>query len=178
MPPEVRDALKMVGEVADESGFPVYLVGGIVRDLFLRVANLDIDIVVEGRRHHLRGHARQEAGGRMKTHQKFGTAVVVLPDGLKIDIATARLEYYESPAALPTVELSSIKKDLYRRDFTINTLAVRLNRQRYGELIDFFGGLRDIKEQDHPRPAQPLLRRGPDPCVSGPSVSNSASTFT
>ena len=73
--------------------------------------------------------------------------MVVLPKGLKIDIATARLEYYESPAALPTVELSSIKKDLYRRDFTINTLAVRLQKKRFGELIDFFGGLRDIKDK-------------------------------
>jgi len=89
----------------------------------------------------------RKLGGRMRTHQKFGTAVVVLPGGVKLDIATARLEYYETPAALPTVELSSIKKDLYRRDFTINTLAVRLNRDRYGELIDFFGGLRDIKER-------------------------------
>jgi tRNA nucleotidyltransferase (CCA-adding enzyme) len=71
----------------------------------------------------------------------------VLQNGIKLDIATARLEYYESPAALPTVELSSIKKDLYRRDFTVNTLAVRLNRQRSGELIDFFGGLRDIKDK-------------------------------
>jgi tRNA nucleotidyltransferase (CCA-adding enzyme) len=89
----------------------------------------------------------KKTGGRMKAHQKFGTAVVVLPNGIKLDIATARLEYYESPAALPTVELSSIKKDLYRRDFTINTLAVRLNKQHYGELLDFFGGLRDIKEK-------------------------------
>ncbi len=147
VPQEVREALHMVGDVADESGFPVYLVGGIVRDLFLRVANLDIDIVVEGDGITFAGMLVKKAGGRMKTHQKFGTAVVVLPNGLKLDIATARLEYYESPAALPTVELSSIKKDLYRRDFTINTLAVRLNRKRYGELIDFFGGLRDIKDK-------------------------------
>jgi tRNA nucleotidyltransferase (CCA-adding enzyme) len=70
-----------------------------------------------------------------------------LPNGLKLDIATARLEYYDSPAALPTIELSSIKKDLYRRDFTINTLAVRLNTKHFGELIDFFGGVRDIKER-------------------------------
>jgi tRNA nucleotidyltransferase (CCA-adding enzyme) len=145
--PEVRDALKIVGEVADEAGFPVYLVGGIVRDLFLRVTNLDIDIVVEGDGITFAGMLVKKFGGRMKTHQKFGTAVVVLPTGLKLDIATARLEYYESPAAMPTVELSSIKKDLYRRDFTINTLAVRLNRKRFGELIDFFGGVRDIKEK-------------------------------
>ncbi len=147
VPPEVREALQRVGDVADASGFPVYLVGGIVRDLFLRVPNLDIDIVVEGDGITFAGMLVKQAGGRMKTYQKFGTAVVVLPNGLKIDIATARLEYYESPAALPTVELSSIKKDLYRRDFTINTLAVRLNRTRYGELIDFFGGLRDIKDK-------------------------------
>jgi tRNA nucleotidyltransferase (CCA-adding enzyme) len=146
-PPEVRDALTIVGEVADETGFPVYLVGGIVRDLFLRVPNFDVDIVVEGDGITFAGLLANKTGGRLRTHQKFGTAVVKLPKGLKIDIATARLEYYESPAALPTVELSSIKKDLYRRDFTINTLAVRLQKKRFGELIDFFGGLRDIKEK-------------------------------
>jgi tRNA nucleotidyltransferase (CCA-adding enzyme) len=147
VPPEVRGALQVIGDVADTIGFPVYLVGGIVRDLFLRVPNLDVDIVVEGDGITFAGMLVKQAGGRMKTHQKFSTAVVILPNGLKIDIATARLEYYESPAALPTVELSSIKKDLYRRDFTINTLAVRLNSNRYGELIDFFGGLRDIKDK-------------------------------
>lgn len=147
LPREVRDALKAVGDVADETGFQVYLVGGVVRDLFLRVQNLDIDIVVEGDGITFAGLVVKKLGGRMKSHLKFGTAVVVLPSGIKLDIATARLEYYESPAALPTVELSSIKKDLYRRDFTINTLAVRLNRTRFGELIDFFGGVRDIKER-------------------------------
>lgn len=147
LPAGVRDALKEVGRIADASGTPVYLVGGIVRDLFLRVPNDDIDIVVEGDGITFAGMLVKEKGGRMKTHQKFGTAVVVLPDGLKLDIATARLEYYESPAALPTIELSSIKKDLYRRDFTINTLAVRLNTKHFGELIDFFGGVRDIKEK-------------------------------
>ena len=147
VPPDVREALKTVGELADEAGFPVYLVGGIVRDLFLRVKNLDIDIVVESDGITFAGMLVKKVGGRMKAHQKFGTAVVVLPNGIKLDIATARLEYYESPAALPTIELSSIKKDLYRRDFTINTLAVRLNKQHYGELLDFFGGLRDIKEK-------------------------------
>ena len=148
VPQGVRDILRAVGEVADEAGFNVYLVGGIVRDLFLRVMNLDIDIVVEGDGITFAGMLLKKLGGRMKSHQKFGTAVVILPEGLKLDIATARLEYYESPAALPTVELSSIKKDLYRRDFTVNTLAVRLNRRHYGELLDFFGGQRDIKEKN------------------------------
>jgi tRNA nucleotidyltransferase (CCA-adding enzyme) len=146
LPSEVNEALTLIGEVADEAGFPVYLVGGIVRDLLLRVPNLDIDIVVEGDGITFAGMLVKKAGGRLKTHQQFGTAVVILPNGLKLDIATARLEFYESPAALPTIELSSIKKDLYRRDFTVNTLAVRLNRKHFGELIDFFGGLRDIKD--------------------------------
>jgi tRNA nucleotidyltransferase (CCA-adding enzyme) len=148
IPAPVRVALRAVGDVADESGFPVYLVGGIVRDLFLRVANLDVDIVVEGDGITFAGMLVKKLGGRMKTHQKFGTAIVVFPSGIKLDIATARLEFYDSPAALPTIELSSIKKDLYRRDFTINTMAVRLNRKRFGELIDFFGGLKDIKEKN------------------------------
>ena len=147
LPAPINEALNMISETADQAGFPVYLVGGIVRDLIMRTKNFDIDIVVEGDGITFAGMLVKKAGGRMKSHQKFGTAVVVLPNGLKIDIATARLEYYEAPAALPTVELSSIKKDLYRRDFTINTLAVRLNRNRFGELIDFFGGLRDIKEK-------------------------------
>ena len=147
LPEEVNRALAIVGEVADEAGFPVYLVGGIVRDLFLQVPNLDVDIVVEGDGITFAGMLLKKTGGRMKTHLKFGTAVVVLPQGLKIDIATSRLEYYDSPAALPTIELSSIKKDLYRRDFTINTLAVRLNRKRFGELLDFFSALRDIKDK-------------------------------
>lgn len=66
--------------------------------------------------------------------------------GLRIDIATARMEYYESPARLPDVEMSTIKKDLYRRDFTINAMAIKLNPGDFGLLVDFFGGYRDLKE--------------------------------
>ncbi|RJQ14207.1 MAG: CCA tRNA nucleotidyltransferase, partial [Nitrospiraceae bacterium] len=83
---------------------------------------------------------------RVKSHKRFGTAVIIAGP-LKYDVATARTEFYESPAALPTVEMSSIKKDLYRRDFTINTMAVKLNPERFGQLLDFFGGQRDIKEK-------------------------------
>ena len=85
----------------------------------------------------------KENGCRVRPHHKFGTAVVIFPDGFKIDVATARVEYYLEPAALPTVEYSSIKLDLYRRDFTINTLAVHLNPERFGELIDFYGAQQD-----------------------------------
>ncbi|MFP4657315.1 MAG: CCA tRNA nucleotidyltransferase, partial [Desulfonatronovibrionaceae bacterium] len=89
----------------------------------------------------------RKLGGRIRAHKKFRTAVVILPDDQRIDVATARLEYYEYPAALPTVELSSIKMDLNRRDFTINSLAVHLNSRSFGKLVDFFGGQRDIKEK-------------------------------
>jgi tRNA nucleotidyltransferase (CCA-adding enzyme) len=73
--------------------------------------------------------------------------VIIYPDGFKIDVASARLEYYKFPAALPIVEMSSIKLDLYRRDFTINTLAIQLNPDNFGLLIDFFSARRDIKEK-------------------------------
>ena len=81
----------------------------------------------------------------VKTHSRFKTAVMVLPDGRHVDVATARLEYYERPGALPIVELSSLKLDLYRRDFTINTLAIDLLPESFGKLIDFFGALGGYK---------------------------------
>jgi tRNA nucleotidyltransferase (CCA-adding enzyme) len=93
----------------------------------------------------------EKLGGRVREHREFLTAVVIYPDkdGLeaRVDVATARLEYYEYPAALPTVELSSIKMDLFRRDFTINAMAIRLNKASFGQLVDFFGGQRDMKER-------------------------------
>ncbi|NIT03462.1 polya polymerase, partial [Candidatus Saccharibacteria bacterium] len=79
-------------------------------------------------------------------HERFATAKIKRND-IRLDVATARTEYYETPAALPTVKMSSIKKDLYRRDFTINTLAVRLNPRQFGQLVDFFGGQRDLKDR-------------------------------
>jgi tRNA nucleotidyltransferase (CCA-adding enzyme) len=85
-------------------------------------------------------------GARSREFQKFKTAVIIFPDGFKIDVATARTEYYEAPGALPIVEYSSIKMDLYRRDFTINTLALKLNPGEFGTLLDFFGAQRDLKE--------------------------------
>jgi tRNA nucleotidyltransferase (CCA-adding enzyme) len=145
-PKEVYGLLRTSGETADRLGFNAYLVGGSVRDLLLGRENLDIDIVVEGDGIRFAKELSGVLQTRVKSHERFGTAHMVL-DGLQVDIATARTEYYESPAALPKVELSSIKKDLYRRDFTINTLAVKLNPKDFGLLIDFFGGQRDIREK-------------------------------
>jgi tRNA nucleotidyltransferase (CCA-adding enzyme) len=139
--------LKTIGEVADGLGYGAYVVGGFVRDLILYRSDEDVDIVIEGDGiAFAKKYARLE-GARIHTHEKFGTAVIIFKDGYKIDVASARLEYYKFPAALPTVEMSSIKLDLFRRDFTINTLAIQLNSEKFGMLIDFFMAHKDIKEK-------------------------------
>ncbi|MFW5731106.1 MAG: CCA tRNA nucleotidyltransferase, partial [Desulfonatronovibrionaceae bacterium] len=135
------------GQLSAEMDFQLYIVGGFVRDIFLDRDNLDVDLVVEGDGISFARALAGRLGGRIRAHHKFQTAVVILENGQKIDVATARLEYYEHPAALPTVELSSIKMDLYRRDFSINALAVHLNPDNFGKLVDFFGGQRDIKDK-------------------------------
>jgi len=145
-PEEIYNLLRLCGEVAEGLGFKAYLVGGSVRDLLRGEANLDIDVVIEGDGIAFAQELGKRLSARVRSHKRFGTAVVIT-DFLKFDVATARTEYYETPASLPRVEMSSIKKDLYRRDFTINTMAIRLNPDGFGRLIDFFGGQRDIKEK-------------------------------
>lgn len=144
--PEVYNILKFSGEVAEGLGFNAYLVGGTVRDLLRGEENLDIDIVIEGDGIVFAKALGEKLNASVKSHQRFNTAQVITGK-LKLDVATARTEYYESPAALPKVETSSIKKDLYRRDFTINTLAIKLNPKDFGLLMDFFGSQRDLKEK-------------------------------
>ena len=151
LPKGVLDILEKAGALGRSRQTPVYVVGGFVRDLLLKTPNHDIDLVVEGDGI---GFARAFAGvlgGRVRVHKKFLTSVVIFPGAggkeERVDVATARLEYYESPAALPTVEHSSIKMDLYRRDFTINALAIRLDCEPMGEIVDFFGGQKDIRDR-------------------------------
>ena len=147
LPNKIIKLLKDLGEIADKLDFNAYLVGGLVRDVVLKRENLDVDIVIEGDGIQFAKTFADHFSAKVRSYPKFGTAVLVMPDGFKIDVATARIEHYESPAALPVVKLSSLKRDLFRRDFTINTLAVHLNRGHYGTLIDHFGAMRDIKER-------------------------------
>jgi tRNA nucleotidyltransferase (CCA-adding enzyme) len=147
LPRKVLKLLKNFGQVSDMLGYNAYLVGGLVRDVFLRRENLDVDIVVEGDGIKFAQEFAEHYDARVRSHPKFGTAVLIFPDGFKVDVATARMEYYEAPGAPPVVETSSLKLDLYRRDFTINTLAIKLNKRSYGTLIDYFGGQEDIKEK-------------------------------
>jgi tRNA nucleotidyltransferase (CCA-adding enzyme) len=154
LPEDVYETLLKAGEIADELGYGIYLVGGSVRDLLMRIPSPDIDIVVEGNGINFAYKLAEKINGRVIPHPRFATAGIIKETIennekkiFRIDIATARTEYYESPAALPKVETSSIKKDLYRRDFTINALAIKLNTKDFGLLIDFFGGQRDIKDK-------------------------------
>lgn len=155
LPVALLDLLKQAGAAAHELGFPLYAVGGFVRDLLLDQPNFDVDLVVEGDGIRLTQELSRRLGGRLRSHRRFGTAKWILPEELRaqvaglpdsLDFVTARTEFYEHPTALPTVERSSIKQDLHRRDFTINTLAVRLTPDRWGELLDFYGGRKDLDD--------------------------------
>jgi len=146
LPQRVLEMFSAMGEVGKELGVEVYVVGGFVRDLLLRGTNLDIDIVVEGDGIDFAVHYARRVGCRIRAHRKFGTAVLVFPDGFKVDVASTRREYYQAPGQLPTVEKASVRHDLYRRDFTINTLAVALTPPHFGQLLDFFGAQRDLRD--------------------------------
>ena len=143
----IFNLLKQIGIACEQINMKSFVVGGFVRDLLLDMPNYDIDIVVEGNGIEFAKHFVQIFGGHCKVFPKFGTAIISLPEPKinRIDIATARLEYYPGPGVLPKVEKSGIQNDLYRRDFTINSMAVFLNPNHFGELIDPFGGLRDLK---------------------------------
>lgn len=145
LPGRIMKLLHKAGEVAERLGYQVYAVGGLVRDVLLKVENLDVDLVVEGNGIEMANELAKEVGGRVRAHEKFATAEIVFPDGYWVDVVTARVEYYEYPAALPQVERSSLKHDLYRRDFTINAMAVALNPDRFGELVDYFNGIEDLQ---------------------------------
>jgi tRNA nucleotidyltransferase (CCA-adding enzyme) len=151
LPEPVCDLLKDLGREGERAGMHVYMVGGIVRDLLLGRENLDVDLVVEGDAIALATAWAGREGAHAHTHARFGTATLAvirpgLPPGFKVDLATARTEFYEYPTALPTVEPGSLKKDLQRRDFTINALAVALGPSDFGTLVDYFGGQRDLKD--------------------------------
>jgi tRNA nucleotidyltransferase (CCA-adding enzyme) len=166
LPPSRLALLKLIANFSGHGQQAIYIVGGFVRDLLLDRPSLDFDIVVEGDAEQFAHALAQQFGGRVITHKRFNTAKWQikgirasllekmncvksassdLPDAL--DFISARTEFYDHPTALPTVERSSIKLDLHRRDFTINTLALRLDGHHYGELYDYWGGLQDIEKK-------------------------------
>jgi tRNA nucleotidyltransferase (CCA-adding enzyme) len=139
----VFDAVAALGERPEG----VYLVGGTVRDILLGEQNFDVDIAVEG---DAIGFARALAAtleGRLTPHEKFGTAVVQYGEGGRVDVVTTRTEFYDAPGALPTVERAGLREDLFRRDFTINAMAVSLKPADFGRLVDPFGGREDLESR-------------------------------
>jgi tRNA nucleotidyltransferase (CCA-adding enzyme) len=136
----------LAGEIAHTRGERIYLVGGVVRDLLLGQANLDLDLVVEGNAIELAQQLRKINQGKITTHPRFNTAKLQW-DNWSVDLATARSETYDKPGALPSVTPSSIDNDLSRRDFTINAMAIHLNPGVYGRLVDPHGGRNDLKHK-------------------------------
>ncbi len=161
LPDGLWPLIKTISHEAQAQQLDLYLVGGLVRDLLLDVPNLDIDFVVEGEAIPFVQHLCAKYGGDMRYHYQFGTAKWLLDADLAarmdlaysdewpsfIDFATARAEFYKEPTALPTVRQSSIKQDLHRRDFTINSLAIRLAPEPMGDLIDYYNGERDLNHK-------------------------------
>lgn len=148
LPEALLKLIKRIGLEADKKELGVYLVGGIVRDLFLGRENFDIDIVVSKDSLEFAGNFGKILSASVKLHERFKTATVVLPNNIVIDIARARTENYKQPGGLPQVFMSdSIRKDMKRRDFTINGLAINIAANNFGELLDIFNGVEDIKEK-------------------------------
>lgn len=170
--PSLLALLREAGERATGQGDTLYIVGGFVRDLLLTMQaedepeqqaktspRFDLDLVVEGDAIALADRLCAAHGGRVHSHKRFGTAKWMLaspipfaPNGgnnhatlASLDFVTARTEFYSHPTALPEVEQSSVRQDLHRRDFTINTLALRLTPEHFGELLDFYGGQTDLE---------------------------------
>ena len=166
LPPAYLNLLQLISQTADQLQLPIFLVGGFARDLLLNTPSFDLDFVVEGDAILLAEDLCRQYGGKITSHKKFGTAKwrMDLADRqlagrlqastidlrnlpTSIDLISARTEFYEKPTALPTVKKSSIKLDLHRRDFTINTMAVRLDGKHFGDLYDYWGGLNDLKNK-------------------------------
>ena len=140
----VFDAVASLGERPDG----IYLVGGTVRDILLGETNFDVDIAVEGDAIGLARDLAAALGGRVTPHAKFGTAVMQYADGERVervDVVTTRTEFYDAPGALPTVERAGLREDLFRRDFTLNAMAVSLKPDDFGRLVDPFGGREDLE---------------------------------
>ncbi|MBU1087640.1 MAG: hypothetical protein KKD05_09035 [Candidatus Omnitrophica bacterium] len=147
LPIHLLDLLRDIGELADKKKVAVYIVGGFVRDMLIGISNFDIDLVIEGDAIAFSKDLKEKLNAKLKISPRFKTAKLLLNNGLSIDLAMARTEFYAYPAALPIVESSSLVKDLSRRDFTINTLALSLNKKTFGILIDSFEASRDLKQK-------------------------------
>jgi len=144
LPKEIVDLIYLARNIGSSCNMPVYLVGGFVRDLLLGVKNLDLDIVVKGNGIKFAEDFATHLKAKLIRHKRFGTATIIINHHLKIDVASARKEFYPEPAHLPVVSSGSFEDDLFRRDFTINAMAISIGTENFGKPVDFFGGKRDL----------------------------------
>lgn len=145
LPSRMQKLLMQISQLADREKFEVYLVGGIIRDMLLGYPpEEDLDFVVIGDALEFTRDLQKLLGGSIRHFEQFGTASLDLPERLRLDFVTARKEIYTTPAALPQVEKSNLRDDLFRRDFTINTMACTLSVENFGELYDYYNGQRDL----------------------------------
>jgi tRNA nucleotidyltransferase (CCA-adding enzyme) len=139
--------IKRIGRFADKHNIRAFLVGGFVRDIFLKIKNFDIDIAVDKQGINFAQFLSKKLNLKIISHQRFGTAILSLGN-LKVDIATLRKEAYPYPGSLPVVREGSLADDLARRDFSVNALAVGINKDDFGMVFDHFNGLADIEHKD------------------------------
>ncbi len=147
LPAEMVSLIRMAARLAVSQKEKLYLVGGAVRDLLLGKTTFDIDLVVEGDAIELAERLTQHIPAEITTHPRFHTAKLELEGKFSIDLTTARKESYAHPGALPTVQPGSLANDLFRRDFTVHAMAISLNPNSYGELIDLHGGKHDLEHK-------------------------------
>ncbi len=145
LPKDLLDLVYLTRDAAEQRGRKAYLVGGFVRDLLLGVKNFDLDFVIDQDGIEVAEILAGKLQAKLVSHRRFGTATIMLGHHHKIDIATARKEQYPHPAALPHVSPGTLKDDLFRRDFTVNALAVGVNNAGFGTLIDYYGGQKDLR---------------------------------
>ena len=155
---------RIISEAADELGVEAYVIGGYVRDLFLNRSSKDIDVVAVGSGIELAKSVARKLGKgtHLSVFKNFGTAQVKAGD-LELEFVGARKESYSHDSRKPIVEDGTLEDDQNRRDFTINALALCLNRERYGELVDPFGGLDDLEDLTIRTPLDPDITFSDDP---------------
>lgn len=153
---------KTVGQVADEKNLRAYVVGGYVRDILLKRTSKDIDFLVIGSGIELAEHVANALQARVHVYKNFGTAQIPLED-LDIEFVGARKESYRSESRKPIVEDGTLEDDQQRRDFTINAMAISLNKESFGELVDPFDGVSDLKRKNIRTPLNPVITFSDDP---------------